>query len=322
MSVAAINIAPSLAVPQAALQGDGSCSLALARASWAHLLAYIGLVERLPNDFGGDEAGAGAAVGQLRRVVRGFGSPALVRQLLRADPRALSGETAPGMTYATLAWWAGGLQESAAMVASILHRHADDGGQQEQHQVLAGVADKARRRIAPLIDAMAAAEGPLIDANRAVAEASKRTGDVLQRTQQDVGGLHERVGRQERQIAQLGLFGAHRKHDLLIQLHTLQKDRAEAMARASRLQVQLGTFDALQDEGAWIGAALADAIDSLDKLRAAWTRFGAGMAQASGDAALQAFDSAEAFRQWSALERAARGFAAESLVDCGTAPRA
>ncbi|HEU4372065.1 MAG TPA: hypothetical protein VFS02_01165 [Telluria sp.] len=316
MSVAAINIAPSLAVPQAALQGDGSCSLAFAGASWAHLLAYIGLVERLPNDFGGDEAAVGTAVGQLRRVVRGFGSPALVRQLLRADPLALSGETAPGMTYAMLAWWAGGLQESAAVVASILHRHAGGGGQQEQRQVLAGVAANAKRRIAPLIDALAAAKGPLLDANRALAEASRRAGVLLQRTEQDVSGLHERIGRQERQIAQLGLFGAHRKHDLLTHLHTLQKDRAEAMGRSSRLQVQLGTFDALQDEGAWVGAALADAIDSLDKLRVAWTRFGSDMA------ALQAFDSAEAFRQWSALERAARGFAAASLVDCAATSRA
>lgn len=32
----------------------------------------------------------------------------------------------------------------------------------------------------------------------------------------------------------------------------------------------------------------------------------------------QALDRAEAIRQWSPLERAARGFAAESLVDCGT----
>lgn len=322
MSVTAINIAPSLAVPQAALREDGSCYLAFARASWAHLQAYIGLVERLPSDFGSDEAGVGTTVGQLRRVVRRFGSPAHVRQLLRADPRALSGETAPAMTYAALAWWAGGLHESSAMVASILHRLADDGGQhQEQLEALGGVAGQARQRIAPLMDALAAARGPLLDANRAVAEASKRAGDLLQRTEQDVGGLHEQVGRQERQLAQLGLFGAHRKHDLLSQLHALQKDRAEAMARASRLQVQLGTLDALLDEGAWIEAALADAIDSLDKLRTGWTRFGSGMAQIAADAAPHAFDRGEAFRQWSALERAARGFAAESLVDCGTTRR-
>ena len=322
MSITAINIAPSLAVPHAALREDGSCNLAFARASWAHLQAYIGLVERLPSDFGGDEADVGTTVGQLRRVVRRFGSPAQVRQLLRADPRALSGETAPGFTYATLAWWAGGLHESSATVASILHRLAGHGDQhQEQLQALGGVVGKARQRIAPLIDALAAAKAPLLDANRAVALASKRAGDLLQRTEEDVGDLHQRVGRLERQLAQLGLFGAHRKHDLLTQLHKLQRDRAEAMARASRMQVQLGTLDALLDQGAWIETALADAIDSLDKLRTGWARFGAGMAQIAADAAPQAFDSIEAFRQWSALERAARGFAAESLADCDTTPR-
>lgn len=183
MSVTAIQVAPSLAVPHAALEDECSGNLAFARASWSHLQAYIGLVERLPNDFGGDEAGVGTAVGQLRRVVRRFGTPAQVRQLLRADPGALSGEAAPAMTYAALAWWAGGLQESAAVVASILHRHARDGGEhEEQRQVLGGVADKARHRIAPLLDALAAARRPLLDANRAVAEASKRAGDLLLRT--------------------------------------------------------------------------------------------------------------------------------------------
>jgi hypothetical protein len=256
MRDAVTNTAPSLAVPRAALQEDAGTRLAFARASWHHLQAYIGMVERLPNDFGDDEAGVGSAVAQLRRVVRGFGSPAQVRQLLRNDQSALSGETAPGMPYAALAWWAAGLQAASGVVASILHRLAavtDDAIQQdEQLQVLGDLAAKARQRIAPLIDGLTSASEPLLDANRAVAEACKRAGDLLQRTHEDVGSLHERVGRQERQIAQLGLFGAHRKHDLLTQLHTLQKDRAEAMARSSRLQVQLGSLDALLDEGVWI----------------------------------------------------------------------
>lgn len=325
MSVTANNVAPPLAVPQAALLEEGIGKLGFARAAaWLHLQAYIALTERLPNDFGGDEAGVGAAVGRLCRVVRRFGSPAQVRQLLRNDPRALSGETAPAMAYATLAWWAEGLQASSGLVAGLLHRLAilaDDGLQhQEQLQVLAGVADSARQRIAPLIDALANSSEPLLEANRGVAEACKRAGVLLQRTHEDVASLHERVGRQERQIAQLGLFGAHRKHDLLIQLHALQKDRAEAMARSSRLQVQLGTLDALLDEGVWIEAALAETIDSLDKLRTAWTRFSSGMAQVAADT-WQVADCAEAIRRWTALERAAREFAAAALVDCGPMPR-
>lgn len=319
MSVSVVSIAPSLAVPHVLLHTEGDSTLAFASPSWRHLQAYVGLVERLPTDFGDDEAGMGDAIGQLRRVVRRFGSPAQVRQLLRNDPRALSGDMAPAMTHATLAWWAAGLQASSAMVASILHRLADDAGlHQEQLEALAGIAVKARHQTAPLIDALAGARQPLLAANRAVAEACKRAGHLLLRTQEDVGGLHERVGQYERRLAQLGLFGAHRKHDLVTQLHALQKERAEAMARSSRMQVQLGTLDTLLDEGAWIEAALADAVDSLDKLRSAWTRFGSGMTQMAADSG-QAFDNAEASRQWMALERAARGFAVESLVDHGPA---
>lgn len=321
MSVTATNIAPSVAVPQAALQKEACGTLAIARPSWLHLQAYIGLVEHLPAEFGEDEAGVSSAVDQLRQSIRRFGSPAQVRQLLRDNPRALSGETAPAMAHVTLTWWAASLQASSGMVASVLHRPAGDGGRHdEQLQVLGKAADNARQRITPLIDALTGASTPLLDANRGVAEACKRASDLLQRTHADVAGLHEQVGRQERHIAQLGLFGAHRKHDVLTQLHALQKDRAEAMARSSRLQVQLGTLDALLDEGVWIEAALAEAIDSLDKLRTAWTRFGSGVAQGAADTG-QAVDCAEVIRQWAALERAAREFAAASLVDYGATSR-
>jgi hypothetical protein len=317
-----------------------ACTLGYDSASWSHLVSYIGLLERLPADLGRDQAcavqaGVANAVDQLRQVVQRFGSPALVRQLLRDEPSALSGEAAPEMPYAAMVWWIGGLQASAGLAASILQRlstPAGDGGQhKEQLQLLGGVADKARRRIAPLFDALDSFTTPLLEANRGVSEACQRAGDLLQQTQEAVGGLHEQVGQVERQLAQLGLFGAHRKQDLLAQLHGLQKDRAEAMARASRFQVQLGALDALLDEGAWIEFALADAIDSLEKLRTAWTRFGSGMTQLAADTAPaqladaawaeQALELAEAIRQWTALERAARGFAAKSLVDFGEGPR-
>ena len=101
------------------------------------------------------------------------------------------------------------------------------------------------------------------------------------------------------------------------------------MARSSRFQEQLGALDALIDEGAWLDVALAGAITSLDKLRSAWTRFGSGMSQLAADkpgapiavpaGADPALERADAIRQWTMVERAARRFAARSTADFGEA---
>ena len=52
----------TIAVPQVALQWDG-CKLEFESAAWSHLQAYIGLCERLPAEFGGDDAGLGEESG-------------------------------------------------------------------------------------------------------------------------------------------------------------------------------------------------------------------------------------------------------------------
>jgi hypothetical protein len=322
--------AATLAVPQAVLQRDrDGRTLGFECTSWTHLHTYLGLLDRLPVDFGADVAGVGPALDKLRQVVRRFGSPSLVRTRLRDQPRALSADTAPGMPYPALVWWAGGVRAVAAEVVAILQalpKLAGDGGrQQELLQTLAGAADKARAQIAPLSDALASFRRPLLEASLDVSEACNRAGDTLQRIQEEVGSLHERIGRQERQIAELGLFGAHRKQDLLSQLHALQKERAQAMARASRFQVQLGALDGLLDEGVWLGSALDGAVDSLEKLAKAWTRFSDGVAQLAAEASPEqladaawtehALGRTEAVRQWTALEHAARGLADELVGD-------
>ena len=234
------------------------------------------------------------------------------------------------MTYAALVWWTRGLEEAAGLVASALlalPAPRDRGLHQEQLQLLGAIADSSRSRTSQLIAALSSIKTPLLDANREVSTAHKRAAGVLQQTQEEVGGLHEHVGRQERQIAQLGLFGAHRKQDLLTKLHALQKERAAAMARSSRFQEQLGALDALIDEGAWLDVALAGAITSLDKMRSAWTRFGSGMSQLAADkrgapitvaaGADPALERADAIQQWTMVERAARRFAARSTADFG-----
>lgn len=325
-----ISATHALAVPNAALERrpGGACALVFARASWRHLLTWIALVDELADASAGNDDGAGRVLGKARDAARAFGSPALARQQLRARPDILSGELPPESPYAAMIWWTAGLQAAAGLSASILQRMANpsDGASRhhDQLRLLGGIADQARRRIAPLLDGLTDARVALLEVNRSLSDTSPRIADVLRQRQEAVGGAHERVGRLESQLARLGLFNAHRKQALMTRLHALQKDRAAAIQGEHTIEVQLRTFDALLDEGAWIGPALAEAIETLERLRTAWTRFGSGMTQLSVDAAAwelsdpawreSALDLSEAVRQWTALERAARDFMAELLA--------
>ncbi|WLI91022.1 hypothetical protein Q4S45_07860 [Massilia sp. R2A-15] len=334
VAAATLSAAHAVSVPYAALErrGDG-CALVFASTSWRHLQTWISLARELPASAGGED-GAGQVLDNVRDAACAFGSPALVLQQLRGQPAALSGELAPERPYAAVIWWTGGLQEAAGLTASILQRmaNAHDGadGSRNQLRMLGAIADQARRRIAPLLDGLTDARTALLDANRALSEASARVGEMLLQRQDAVTGAHERVSRLERQLARLGLFNAHRKQAVVSRLHAMQRDRAAAMQREHCIEVQLRAFDALLDEGAWIGPALADALESLEKLRTAWTRFGSGMTQLSVEASdweladprwlERTLGLADAVRQWTALERAARDFMAD-LLPAGSVER-
>lgn len=327
VAAATISAAHAVAVPLAALERrrDGH-ALVVASLSWRHLQTWISLARELPPASAGED-GAGPVLDNIRDAAHAFGSPMLVRQQLREQPAILSGELAPESPYAAVTWWTGGLQEAAGMTASILQRMAQphDGaaGTRNHLRLLGAIADQARRRIAPLLDGLTDARVALLEANRTLCDASVRVGEMLLHRQGAVTAAHDRVSRLERQLAHLGLFNAHRKQAVLSRLHAMQRDRAAAMQREHSIKLQLRAFDALLDEGAWIGPALADAIESLEKLRTAWTRFGTGMTQLSDDSAdweladahwlERTLGLAEAVRQWSALERAARDFMAELL---------
>ncbi len=305
----------SLAIPQAALRRGGGDTLAFGGASWSHLRAWLFLAERL------QRAGDGDADVEL--ALQRFGSPAQVRRLLRSEPRAMSEDAMPATTYAALVWWIEGLQASAALVVAILQRmpaSARDGWPlEDQLRLLAGVAGEAGRRIAYLVLVLTRCRAPLLAARRAVTAACRPTGELLEHTAASIAVLHERVNRKEREIARHGLFGAHRKHERMAELHTLQKERAAALAHAGRLQARLGVLDALREEGAWLEPALDGAIAALAELRAAWTLFGAGISELRADALagelVQPFDRVEVIAQWSALERAARSFAADAMSE-------
>lgn len=329
MFITVDRTAHTLAVPQAALERDrDGCSLAFACPSWTQFQHYIALLERLPADFGGGEAGVRPALDKLRNAVRRFGTPAMVRELLRTQPRALCAETAPDLPYAAVLWWSAGLQAASAQVVATLQavsRLSGDGAHQlEQFELLGRLAQQERCRIAPLLDALAALRDSLPEAHCGLSDACRRTAMLLQRAQEDVGKLHERVGQHERRIAQLGLFGAHRKQELMSQLNVLQNERSGALARVSIFQIQLGALDALLGAGGWLEPALDDAVTSLAKLRDAWIMLGSGVTQLAADASPaqladatwteRALDRIDAILQWTALERAARAFGADSLA--------
>ena len=335
VAAATISAAHAVAVPHAALERrrDGY-ALVFASASWRHLQTWISLAGELPPSTVGEDD-AGRVLDNIREAASAFGSPAMVLQQLRDQPAILSGDLAPEAPYAAVIWWTGGLQEAAGMAASVFQRmttpHTSAADIRSHLRLLAAIADQARRRVAPLLDGLTDARVALLETNRALSDASVRVGDMLLHRQDAVTGAHERVSRLERQLARLGLFNAHRKQAVLSRLHAMQRDRAAAMQREHCIELQLRAFDALLDEGAWIGPALADAIESLEKLRTAWTRFGAGMTQLaveSADAELadgrwleRTLGPAEAVRQWSALERAARDFMADLLPAAHQATR-
>ena len=327
VAAATISAAHAVAVPNAALERrrDGY-ALVFASVSWRHLQTWVSLARDLRPSSEGED-GAGRVLDNIRDAACAFRSPVMVRQRLREQPAFLSGDLAPESPYAAVIWWTGGLQEAAGMAASVFQRMTtphDGAADTRNHlRLLAAIADQARRRIAPLLDGLTDARMALLETNRTLSDASVRVGEMLLHRQDAVTGAHERVSRLERQLARLGLFNAHRKQAVLSRLHAMQRDRAAAMQREHSIELQLRAFDALLDEGAWIGPALADAIESLEKLRTAWTRFGTGMTQLAVDAAdgdladgrwlEHALNPADAVRQWSALERAARDFMSDLL---------
>jgi hypothetical protein len=326
----------TLAVPQAALDhADHGSALVFETACWTHFTSYVGRVERLPAGFIADSAGVAPALAKLRRELQRFGSPAQLRQMLVEQAQALSGESAPAMLYGAIVWWIVHLQGTAASVLAILQGQVElvktAADRKESLQWLGKLAGQARNQIPPLMEALNSFRLAVVAANDELADACTDAGAVLQQTQEAIGGLQVRVKNLEAQIAGLGLFGAHKKQDLLAQMHTLQKELADSLARAARLQAQLAALDAILGEGVWLDSGVGEVLDAMDHLRTAWTSFGSGMTQLAADASdaqladpswiEQVLDFGEAIRQWEALQLAASQFAAGALLDFGLGAR-
>lgn len=320
----------NLAVPGTALvKPGGAGELAFDSNYWRHLARYIGKVESLPEAIEGCAAGTAEALDRLRSLAPDFGSPRRLRQLLLERPDALADAKPPATFYAGIVWLAQHLHESAAFVVSVLQSigeaaaSADD--LKKSLQLLGSRAQDARTSIGPLIGSLRDFKSSILKANSALSDVFTTEAEHLHRLQEAVGGLKAKVANLNKEIGEIGIFGTRRKHDLEQQLRPLQQELDDKSTQAEKLRAALGKLEPIREEAPWLEPSLDDLIEFFDKSRTVWTTFGSGLSQLVADASDdQLKDPAwlkkvlgldEAVKQWQAIDRAAKRFAAASLVD-------
>jgi hypothetical protein len=320
----------NLAVPSAALlKLDDASKLAFADSSWTHLNRYVGKVENLPAELTSGSAATGQAVDRLRSEANNFGSPRRLRQLLIERPNTLADAAPPPLLYASIVWCIQRLHASAGTMVSFLQALVEGvkSGEavKEGFQLFGSEAQKARTPIGPLISSLKTFKAEILNAHSGVSAACKADAQTLRQMQETIGGLEVRVESVQKQIDELGFFSRGKKPALEQELQSLRQDLAHNSARAEQLRTALGKLEPILNEGFWLQSSVDNLVDFLDKLRKVWTTLGSGLAQLAvdssdaqlGDAAwmekVLGFDAA--IKQWTAIDRAAKQFAAESLVD-------
>jgi DNA repair exonuclease SbcCD ATPase subunit len=319
-----------LAAPGTALlKPSGAGELAFDSNYWRHLARYIGKVDSLPEAVEGCSAETAKALDGLRSLAPDFSSPRRLRQLLLERPEALADAQSPATFYAGIVWLAQHLHESAAFVVSVLQSieeaAASANDVKEGLQLLGRKAQDARTSTGPLIGSLRDFKSAILKANSALAGASTTDAEHLHRLQEAVGGLKVKVEKLNKEIGEIGIFGARRKHELEGQLKSLQQELEEKSAQAEKLRAALGKIEPIREEASWLEPSLTDLVEFFEKARTVWTTFGSGLSQLIADAADdQLEDSAwlkrvlgldEAITQWQAIDQAAKRFAAASLVD-------
>lgn len=319
----------NLALPSAALLDADTGKLALETSSWIHLNRYLGTIESLPADFESGSSATGEALVKLRSEAAAFGSPKRLRQLVQERPDILSDKQPPSLLYAGIVWEIQRLHESAAAVVSYLQSLTESASSgtnvREGLQLLAGQGEKTRNPIGPLIGDLKTFKEAMLAANGALTKTGKADADALHQMQEDLGGLKVRVETLQERIHRLGFFSSGKKHDLEQQLQTLQSEFRESSARAERLRLSLSRVEPILNEGFWLKSGVDDLVDYLEQLRKAWTAFGSSMAQLAVDASDarlkdsgwlgQTLGLEQAVSGWTAIERAAKQFVVQSLVD-------
>jgi len=320
----------NLAVPGTALlKPGGAGELAFNSNYWMRLNRYMGKVESLPEAIEGCSARTGEALDRLRSAAPDFGSPRRLRQLLLERPNALADAQPAATFYAGIVWLAQHLHESAAFVVSVLRTMGESAASandlKEGLQLLGRRAQDARTSIGPVIGSLRDFKSRILNSNSAFSDAFKTDAEHLHKMQEAVGGLKVRVETLQKEIDEIGIFGAGRKHELESQLQSLRQEFEGKSVQAEKLRAALGKLEPIREEAPWLEPSLDDLIEFFDKSRTVWTTFGSGLSQLVADASDdQLKDPAwlkkvlgldEAVKQWQAIDQAAKLFAAASLVD-------
>jgi hypothetical protein len=320
----------NLAVPGASLLDTEGNKLALETKAWTHFNRYLALVDRLPPDLPACSPRTAEALQTLRAQAALFGTPQRLRQLLKERPALLAAEQPPALLYAAMVWEMQRLHESAAAVISFLQSLAGAAGSsgklpREGLQEIGRLGEQTRMPIAPLISALKGFKDTILSANGTLAAVSKTDAEALHKLQEELGGLQVKMGSMQKELAGMGFFSFGKKDDLEARLKALQTEFSENSARAEQLRLSLSRIEPILDEGYWVEPALNELVTFLEQLRKIGTSFGSGVAQLAADSSeLQLQDAAwlgkklgidQAVNQWSAIDRAAKQFAVQALVD-------
>jgi hypothetical protein len=317
--MAGILFSLNKAVPGAGILDFGDPGkLALATRSWERMNRFIGRIEGLPADFGTGSAATSRALDELRVVAGDFGSPRQLRRMIQERPDALSGERGPSLPYAAIVWLAQRLHASAGTVTSNLRALTDPSGSGEDRRTilreLASQAGEFQGTVGTLANSLkrfkAAASSALSDLSLAF----EADAEVLHELQEALGELQGRVE------------GGHRKDKAASERQEFEQTKA----KAEKLRAAIGELEPILDDGAWLESGVDDLADYVGNLTRVWADFGTGMAEMASEAAAsqledpawleQSLGLDDALRRWNAIDRVAKRFVAESLVDFPLGP--
>jgi hypothetical protein len=313
----------TLAVPRAALAGDGS-SLAFEPLGWKRIANYLDKVEHMPGDARTLTPAMGAAFGAMAEAVGDFGTPAQ----LSADPDQLHAQDRAARPYAAFAWTIRRLYSAArdtlAAVRSCTSPGATPLMRRESLQGLGALAARARDQASALLPELQQFRSAILQAHQQFGAAMAGISASLQFEWEAVGAQRARLENLQAQLNQTSILHPHKRHELGVQIRDAEDALTVATTKAEQLRQHAAELHELVQDGAWLDTSLAGISDFLQNLRAAWATFGAAMTQLAADATdAQLADSSwldhqldpeDALPRWQALADAADRFSVEATV--------